>query len=93
MYTLFDNVFYKKRNHPILDEVINITYWLVLMTKNVCKWMTAIWILYYYPIKYILPAWCIIRFCFIGISNLKNFKTKFRRWPFILIMSILSIYN
>jgi hypothetical protein len=90
MKAVYDNVFYKKKFHPVLDEVTNITYWIILMTLNICKWLTAIILLPTYPFKYILSIWALSRFCLIGIPNIITFRKKFRNIVIIMFMSLIS---
>ena len=93
MQNLFTNVFIKK-DMPF-DDCINITFWIVLVTNNVLKWLFVFYVVLVYKpllIAFLLFSPC-LKIILIGIRNLKQFKEKFQRGVFILFMVTESIYN
>jgi hypothetical protein len=91
MNALFDNVFYKKKNHKVVDEFINICYWMILLTKNILKWLLAAYTLTSYSLIYILPILPILKFFSIGIMNIIAFRKHFRGYCLLTILTILII--
>jgi hypothetical protein len=91
MNTLFDNVFYKKKDHHVLDEIINVSYWVILLTKNVLKWVLAASLLSQYDLIYILPILPVLKFFTIGVMNLMTFRKRFRGCALAVVLTIIIL--
>lgn len=92
MKYLFENVFYKKSENKKADELVNISYWVLLTIKNIMKWIllsalfkegnTIIFILLVFPLLKVFR---------IGIGNIYKFKQYFRVRSFIVIMGLINL--
>jgi hypothetical protein len=91
MKTLFDNVFYKKKDHEILDEFTNACYWIILLTKNVIKWVLAGYTLNEYSLIYILPILPVLKFFTLGLMNILTFRKRFRGCGLVVVLTMLII--
>lgn len=94
MKYLFENVFYHKQSK--IDEFMNATYWIFLMSKNILKWLYIIYMILErenYPYKYLLIAILlltpILKFSLIGIGNIYKFRKNFRRHAFTFIIFLI----
>jgi len=88
MHALFSNIFFNKDKQ--FDDCVNICYWIVLITKNVLKWLFVFYVVESYKalLIAILLFSPVVKFVLIGLKNLKHFREKFRRSVFIVFMLI-----
>lgn len=92
MSYLFKNVFYHKDTESP-DEFINGAYWLLLVTKNICKWLFAGYLLSNgsYSLFILLFICPIAKFVLISLGNLYKFKKNFRGSLIIAMGLILLV--
>ena len=92
MHSLFTNVFFKKEKE--FDDCINITFWIVLITKNILKWLFAFLVVEINKTLLIVILFVppLLKIIIVGLRSLLNFKNKFRRFSFIIFMLVESNY-
>jgi hypothetical protein len=93
---MFENVFFrreKKQGIFVPDEIVNISYWLVLIVKNVFKWMYAVSLLSdkNFALVVILLICPMLKFILIGLGNIYKFRQNFRRPVFVVFIVIIIL--
>lgn len=92
MKYLFENVFYKKSEGDFPDEFMNISYWLILSTTNVLKWLFASYLFVDtndYVLLILLFISPMIKFMAIGVGNIRKFRKVTRNWILIGLMILI----
>lgn len=93
MHALFTNVFFNKDKE--FDDCINICFWILIITKNVLKWLFVFYVVENHQailIGTLLITPC-LKFLIIGIKSISHFKTKFRACVFITFIIVESNYH
>lgn len=91
MKYFYDNVFIKKDNWDY-DDFINGLYWLLLISKNIFKWIYAATLFSEdnYMLLILLSLNPLLRFVLIGVGNIHNFRKKFRNNAIVAIIFFIS---
>ncbi len=86
MHALFTNVFFNKDKD--FDDCINISFWIILITKNVLKWLFAFYVVenhqaILFVILLLTPS---LKLILIGVKSIIHFRAKFRACVFLTFM-------
>jgi hypothetical protein len=94
MNYIFDNIFFNKETYNY-DEFTNASYWIILMTKNILKWIFAVQLFEdkNYSLFFLLFIIPVFKFLAIGLGNIFKFKKSFRINLVITIMVVISIFE
>ncbi len=86
MHALFTNVFFNKDNE--FDDCINICFWIILITKNVLKWLFAFCVVENHQaiLFLILLLTPLLKLIIIGVKSIIHFRAKFRACVFLTFM-------